>query len=121
MPDEPPRRWSALVGLLIFAAIGFALLPPFAESDPAAYVSFAVAFVLSAAGAGYFERTRGLSHRPQGKTPIAAIVGATLILRAIHVPALRTGVLGGLTGALVGMGVMVTLEMRRKKSETAKS
>ena len=52
MPDEPPRRWSALVGLLIFAAIGFALLPPFAESDPAAYVSFAVAFVLSAAGAG---------------------------------------------------------------------
>jgi hypothetical protein len=114
MSSETPstRRRSATVAMLVFAALGFVLLPLKAEGQRTAYVAFAIAFLVLTIVAAVLERRLHLSHRPGGAVSIGSVVGLGLIITSVGISVVETAALGALSGALTGAASMILLETR---------
>jgi hypothetical protein len=85
------------------------MLPRFAEGSAFAYVVFVVALILAFVPAAIIARRTSLSGVPNRATGLGlgAIVGGVLIVSAVDIPSLQTGVLGLLVGVVLAAAAFV--------------
>lgn len=96
--------------MLVFAAVGFAVLPLRAEGQRTAYLSFAIALVAGLITGVVIQRLH-LSDKP-GNVDVWIVVAVGLLVTSLAPPTVESAIIGLMSGFLGSFASMMLIERR---------